>query len=160
MLFNMRQTIPLTISPVFMLLVTHPPPRTMRWSVGRTTAAWLDLSWLKKGLKWETLRSDIFITSMLRILSTHLAHCAKRCKKSECRILRMRPIAARCRRQRGSGLISLGRRIKRMRALPLRGKGGMLQLRSLAGKVSMLVLGGHPPLITRPAKGNRNNRFS
>ena len=67
----------------------------------------------EKGLKWETIWSDIFITSLLRIESIHLAHCAKRCKTS-CRgePLRTRPAAAHCRRQRGSGHISLGRRIK------------------------------------------------
>ena len=66
----------------------------------------------EKGLKWETIWSDIFITSMLRSESIHLAHCAKRCKKSGCWSPHTPKFAAHCRRQRGSGRISLGRRIK------------------------------------------------
>ena len=101
---------PFTISPV-LLLLPNPPMRKIFSCllVCNTTAAWTDLSWLKRD--WEETRlSDL--TSMLRSESNHLAHCAKRCKKSDWWTLRMRPSVDRCRRQRGCGQFSLGRRIK------------------------------------------------
>ena len=49
---------------------------------------------------------------MLRSESIPLGHLPKRCKKSECRTLRRRPVADRFPRQRGCGSFSLGRRIK------------------------------------------------
>ena len=64
----------------------------------------------ERGLIWK-VRWSVF-TSMLRIESTDLAHCAKRCKRFWCqRESHHRPPAS-CWRQRGSGDISLERRIK------------------------------------------------
>ena len=100
-----------TISPVLLLLFMKPPTRIILSLIW--TAACPDLSWLKRD--WEKARW-LVLTSMLRSESIHLAHCAKRCKKclKECLrcLLRTRPAAVRCQRQRGSGSVSLGRRIR------------------------------------------------
>ena len=93
---------------VFLLLLPR-PPITMILLV--TTAAWSYLSWLKRGSIRQHGRILRF-TSKLRSESIHLAQCAKRCRKSWCPDLRMRPAADRFWRQRGSGRISLGRIIK------------------------------------------------
>ena len=108
MLFSNLCLEPFTISAVDALL--PPPPMRMIFSL-IVTAAWLPLSWLKKGLMWKGDRILQF-TSMLRSESIHLAHCAKRCKKSWCDSLRTRPAADRCQWQRGCGNVSLGRRIR------------------------------------------------
>ena len=98
---------PFTFSPDILL---RDPPRTMILFLIET-AAWPYLSWLKRGLISRDDRILLF-TSMLRSESNHLAHSAKRCKKSCLSTLRMRPAAVRFRRQRGCGRISLGRRIR------------------------------------------------
>ena len=109
----------------------------------------------KKELMIDMTRLSDF-TSKLRSQSTHLAHGATRCRKSECPTLHTRPTAVHFQQQRGWGSISLGRRIRgwRMWGLPGAGKGGMMQLAvGWVANISMLVLGRHPPVIARPAIG-------
>ena len=73
-----------TISPLVMLLLL--PPRSMTKSFGITTATCKFLSQLKKRVWYERQRDRIFhTTSILYVESTHLAHCATRCKTSESR---------------------------------------------------------------------------
>ena len=99
---------PFTISP---LLMPRPQPPRMSILLLIERAAWTNLSWLKRDWK-EALAHLSVSTSLLRSESIHLAHCAKRCKKSWSWILRTRPVADRFRRQRWCGRLSLGRRIK------------------------------------------------
>ena len=78
----------------------------VRWEC--LTSGW-DLSWLETWEWFERLKMNL--TSVCGSLSSPLDHASKRCKKSRCPSRHKQPVGFLGRWQRGSGPLSLGRRM-------------------------------------------------